>query len=174
MTTKRQTVGVGFGVIGAGLLWAYTNLGVMFFALLALLFLNLLAAIWEKDPLQEARKWFRIIVGAAVPALVPTFANVSQVTWTMADTRWIIAAMFAALFAATYPELLATFEKVWTKLFGNSAASKATENEVIADLQAEIARLKAQAPVQPSNIGFTPAVASNLVNPPKDGGSGGQ
>lgn len=143
MVAKKQlhpSIGVGGGVLGAVVLWAWTNLGFFFFALVALTILNLVIALFERDLLSAMHKWIRVVSGIAIPALVPLLAHSTSTVWTDQMTQGLIAAVFAALLSATIPDIV----HFVGFLLGKLGVSKATKDATIAALQAELDHLKQQ------------------------------
>ena len=156
MKYNARKVGGGVGIIGAGIMWAYLHLGVLFFALLALVFLNLIMAIVEKDIGKAAQHWMKVLAGVVVPTVIPMFSHTASITWSVADTKLTIAAMFAALFAATWPQL-----SIWFgDLLGKLGVSKQDSQALLNAANARVAQLEAQVQAQSPN---TAAVASPTV-----------
>ena len=69
--TSHAVAGLGVSAIGGWLLWAYANLGVAFFALLALVFLNVLIALFEKDLQAAIHKWLKLTGSVVLTTLIP-------------------------------------------------------------------------------------------------------
>ena len=156
MKYNARKVGGGVGIIGAGISWAYLHLGVLFFALLILVFLNLVMAVAEKDIGKAAQHWMKVLAGVVVPTVIPLFSHTASIVWSNADTKLTIAAMFAALFAATYPQLSTWIESLLSKL----GVSKQDSQSLLNAANARVAQLEAQVQAQNANTNVfaTPSV----------------
>lgn len=151
-TNAGKIATMGTGAVGGVLLWAYTNLGVMFFALLALILLNVVIAAWKRDLLSSMHNWIRVGSSIAIPALVPLFANNAGVVWNVAHTHVLMAIMFGSLFAATIPDLNAGLWKLLAKL--HVPQSEVTVLKAyVKDLETQIQNTA----TQQSQTGTTPA-----------------
>lgn len=142
--TSHAVAGLGVSAIGGWLLWAYANLGVTFFALLALVFLNVLIALFEKDLQAAIHKWLKLTGSVVLTTLIPMFSYTAKIAWSMLDTRILIGAIFVALATATIPDILIFVKTLNAKL----GIGKTTTSLEVSFLQAELDKYKAIAEKQ--------------------------
>lgn len=165
-TTNKvhNAVGVGGGLVGGILVYINSHLGSAFYALLLLIFLNVVAAFWEKDPMQMLQKMVKVIVGVSIPFVIPILAKTQQIGWNTQDTKTLVGLMFAALLSASVPSLLAWSQKVMSSMH----IPQKEQTVLVAELEAELARLKAEA-----SKNNQPVKTVNPVTPPNNN-QGGQ
>lgn len=140
----HNTIGGSVGILGGILLWISTHLGTAFYALLLLIFLNVVAAMWERDLLKSVNKWLKIIMGTAIPFVTPLLASTQGLGWTDGDSKTLVILVFAALLASTIPDLLVFGTKLMTALKIPQAEQKVIESAASSAAQNEIANLKQQ------------------------------
>ena len=140
-TTGYVTIGGLAGAVTGMVFWINQNVGVLFWLLLGLIALNVMAALVEKDLTAATHKWARVIAGVTVPSILPAFAHSANIVFTSTDIRTTVAAMFAALLSATAPDIMTAITKVESWL----GAGKQMELATVAALKAENAKLKAEA-----------------------------
>lgn len=140
-TTNKvhNAIGGGAGVVGGLALWITTHLGTAFYALLLLIFVNVVAALWEKDLLKSVHKWLRVIMGVAVPFTIPVLTRAQGIVWSDGDSKFLVGAVFAALLSSTIPDILGFFNRLMTAW----NVPKSTQATVDTGAAAEIARLGA-------------------------------
>lgn len=155
-TNKQLVVGAGVGTLGAAILWAYTNLGIMFFALLALVTVNVVVALLEKDMLQAVHRWIKITSSVVIPAIVPLLAHNISVTWTTNETHVLIAVVFAALLSGTSPDIVDFISNIGKKLHLPQAEQKI--------LRAEVDRLNKALAAKAETIISTPTPPTDSQN----------
>lgn len=141
---SHALAGLGVCVIGGAILWAYTNLGVTFFALLVLVFLNVLVALFEKDLQSAIHKWLKLTGSVVLATVIPMFSYSAKISWSMYDTRILLGAVFVALATATLPDLVYALKMVSSKL----GVSKRVTSLEVALLQKELDKYKSLAEQQ--------------------------
>ena len=110
-------------------------------------------------------KWMRIITGTVIPSTMHIFAGSMGVQWSMADTRWAIATVFAAILAASIPDLNVFFKPIFAWL---SKRATPAEKVALQDAQNTIAALEQKLLAQSQ----AQAKQNPFVNPPSNNGGG--
>ena len=125
--------------MGGVLLYITTHLGTAFYALLLLVFLNVIAAMWSRDVISALHKWLKVIMGTAIPFTMPMLAHSQGIGWGIQDTKTLVILVFMALLSSTVPDLLSFAKKVMTAF----QVPQKDQTTLLAEAQAEIARLSA-------------------------------